>query len=177
MLIRVMQPKRKFKPINLTFAAPVCADITGAVYPDEAAGTSAIVRVDFWRATGELSESYEVKLSAHPEKSEHTGFGQGLYVAIGDWTLKYARSATSEALEGGIVEVKLERGRWRELHERGWPRDGDRTRREGPAGSLPVVDRRGRCGHSNGHRHSGPPVCSGFKKTKAQAARKAHEAQ
>lgn len=91
-------------------AAPVCADITGAVCPDEAAGTSAIVRVDFWRATGELSESYEVKLSAHPEKSEHTGFGQGLYVAIGDWTLKYARSATSEALEGGIVEVKLERG-------------------------------------------------------------------
>jgi hypothetical protein len=87
----------------------VCADITGAVCPDEAAGTSAIVRVDFWRI-GELSESYEVKLSAHPEKSEHTGFGQGLYAAIGDWTLKYARSATSEALEGGIVEVKLERG-------------------------------------------------------------------
>jgi hypothetical protein len=89
---------------------PVCADITDAVCPDEAAGTSAIVRVDFWRATGELSESYEVKLSAHPETSEHTGFGQGLYAAIGDWTLKYARSATSEALEGGIVEVKLERG-------------------------------------------------------------------
>jgi hypothetical protein len=70
------------------------------VCPDAAAGTALIVRVAFG-AQG--AESYEVKLSADPAGLlGYTGFGQGLYVAIGDWTLRYAKPGVTT-----LTEVKL----------------------------------------------------------------------